>query len=102
MHNIDDTYPQDQLLEAFKGQDAVLSLLPAMNTNLLNSIADAAAQSGVKRFIPPEFGGDTAAPEMLKLVPMFNSKAAVTNYLKTKESSGMSWTGVVNGAFFDW
>ncbi|KAL8750977.1 MAG: hypothetical protein Q9184_006227 [Pyrenodesmia sp. 2 TL-2023] len=102
VHNIDDTYPQGQLLEAFKGQDAVLSLLPPVDVNQLNLIADAAAQAGVKRFIPSEFGSDTAAPEVLKLIPMFNKKAAVTSYLKTKESSGMSWTAVINGAFFDW
>lgn len=102
MHDIDDTYPQDQLVGAFKGQDAVISLLPPVDVNQLNSIADAAAQAGVKRYIPSEFGSDTAAPEVLKLIPMFNKKAAITDYLKTKESSGMSWTAVVNGAFFDW
>ncbi|KAL8901989.1 MAG: hypothetical protein Q9207_004932 [Kuettlingeria erythrocarpa] len=102
VHNIDDTYPQDQLVEAFKGQDAVISLLPPADVNQLNSIADAAAQAGVKRYIPSEFGSDTDAPEVVKLIPMFNKKVVVTNYLNTKESSGMSWTAVVNGAFFDW
>ncbi|KAI4110883.1 MAG: hypothetical protein LQ345_006903, partial [Seirophora villosa] len=102
VQSIDDSYPQDQLLAAFKGQDAVISLLPPVDLKQLNSIADAAAQAGVKRFIPPEFGSDTAAPEVIQLIPMFGGKAAVTNHLKTKESSGMSWTAVVNGAFFDW
>lgn len=102
VHNIDDTYPQDQLLEAFKGQDAVINLLPPRDINQLNSIADAAAQAGVKRFIPSEFGSDTAEPKMMELIPMFGGKAAMTGHIKSKESSGMSWTGVVNGAFFDW
>lgn len=102
VHNIDDTYPYDQLLAAFKGQDAVISLLPPINIDLINSIADAAAEAGVKRFIPSEFGSDDAEPKTLELVPMFGAKAAMTGHVKTKESSGMSWTAVINGAFFDW
>ncbi|KAL8836936.1 MAG: hypothetical protein Q9170_002736 [Blastenia crenularia] len=102
VQSIDDTYPSDQLLAAFKGQDAVINLLPPSDVNLANSVADAAAEAGVKRFIPSEFGSDTTSPKMIEMIPIFAGKAKMTDYLKTKESSGMSWSGVVNGAFFDW
>ncbi|KAL8777090.1 MAG: hypothetical protein Q9203_002899 [Teloschistes exilis] len=101
-HQIDDGYPSDQLLAAFKGQDVVINLLPPVDVNQHNTIADKAAEAGVKRFIPTEFGSDTAHPKVVELVPMFGGKAAITNYLKKKESSGMTWTAIVNGAFFDW
>ncbi|KAL8711195.1 MAG: hypothetical protein Q9220_004340 [cf. Caloplaca sp. 1 TL-2023] len=100
--SIDDSYPKDQLLSALKGQDAVINLLPPMSVELHNSIADAAAEAGVKRYIPSEFGSDTSSPEVVAMIPMFAGKNAMTEYLKTKESSGMSWTAIVNGAFFDW
>ncbi|KAL8684750.1 MAG: hypothetical protein Q9224_006153 [Gallowayella concinna] len=102
VQNIDDDFPSDQLLAAFKGQDAILNLLPPVSVEQHNGIADAAAEAGVKRIIPSEFGSDTANPKVVELIPMFGGKAAITQYLKTKESSGLSWTAVINGAFFDW
>ncbi|KAL8919123.1 MAG: hypothetical protein Q9172_005127 [Xanthocarpia lactea] len=102
VQTIDDDYPSDQLVAIFKGQDAVLNLLPPVSVEQHNSIADAAADAGVKRFIPSEFGSDTSNPKIVELIPMFGAKTAITNYLKTKESSGLSWTAVINGAFFDW
>ncbi|KAL8907249.1 MAG: hypothetical protein Q9171_005936 [Xanthocarpia ochracea] len=102
VQTIDDDYPSDQLVAIFKGQDAVLNLLPPDSVEKHNSIADAAADAGVKRLIPSEFGGDTSNPKIVEMIPMFGTKAAITNYLKTKESSGLSWTAVINGSFFDW
>ena len=102
VQSIDDTYPSNQLVAAFKGQDVVVNLLPPFSVEQANSIADAAAEAGVKRFIPSEFGSDTSHPKLIALIPMFAGKAQMTEYLKTKESSGMSWSAVVNGAFFDW
>ncbi|KAL8960164.1 MAG: hypothetical protein Q9183_005511 [Haloplaca sp. 2 TL-2023] len=102
VHKIDDSYPTKDLLSAFKGEDVVIDLLPPSNPKQQNSIVDAAAEAGVKRYIPSEFGSDTSNPKVVEMVPMFATKADILEYLKTKESTGMSWTAVVNGAFFDW
>ncbi|KAL8644369.1 MAG: hypothetical protein Q9226_007798 [Calogaya cf. arnoldii] len=102
VQTVEDNYPSDQLVAVFKGQDAVINLLPPISVEQHNSIADAAAEAGVKRYIPSEFGSDTTSAKIIELVPMFGNKTAITDYLKTKESSGLSWTAVVNGAFFDW
>ncbi|KAL8992166.1 MAG: hypothetical protein Q9169_007318 [Polycauliona sp. 2 TL-2023] len=102
VQTVDDSYPSDQLITAFKSQDAVINLLPPASVEQHNSIADAAAEAGVKRFIPSEFGGDTSNPKVVELIPMFGNKTAITEHLKTKESAGLSWTAVINGAFFDW
>ncbi len=36
------------------------------------------------------------------LVPLYADKAKVIDYLKTKEGTGLSWTAVHAGQFFDW
>lgn len=56
----------------------------------------------MKRFIPSEFGSDTASERVREVVPIFNGKRAIIEYAKTKEGSGFSWTGVITGPFFDW
>ena len=65
-------------------------------------VIDSAVKAGVKRFIPPEFGSDGLIPEVVEMVPMFQGKLAVLNYLKEKQSTGLTWTGIANSAFFDW
>ncbi|KAL8868331.1 MAG: hypothetical protein Q9174_005062 [Haloplaca sp. 1 TL-2023] len=102
VHKIPDDYPTPELLTAFKGQDVVIDLLPPSNPKQQNAIADAAAEAGVKRYIPSEFGSDTSNPKVVQMVPIFAAKADILEYLKGKEGTGMSWTAVVNGAFFDW
>ena len=100
--SIDDNYPTDQLLEAFKGQDAVINLMPPIDIPLHKTIIDAAVEAGIKVYIPGEFGNDTDSEEMITQVPIFGSKRQVLDYLRTKEGSGMTWTGIVCGSFFDW
>ncbi|KAJ5702493.1 isoflavone reductase family protein [Penicillium malachiteum] len=64
-------------------------------------IIDAAIQAGVKRFIPTEYVNNTciAAGE---LVTLYAEKAKVAAYLKSKESTGLTWTAIHTGQFFDW
>ena len=95
-------YSTKSLSEIFKGQDIVLSLVGAAALADQKKIIDAAANAGVKRFIPSEFGSDTTDPHHLEIVPFFSQKKEVVDYLRTKEREGMSWTAFVNGLFFDW
>lgn len=98
---VDDDYPVDQLVDAFKGQDAVVSAIPGRPYTAHLRIIDAAAQAGVKRFIPSEYGNNTctAAAEQ---VPLYADKAKVVAELKAKESTGLIWTAIHAGQFFDW
>jgi hypothetical protein len=73
-----------------------------MSTREQASIIDAAVAAGVKRFIPSEYGIDTSIPEVATLVPPTQGKQETIKYLRTKESSGLSWTAICVGAFFDW
>ncbi|KAJ5546768.1 isoflavone reductase family protein [Penicillium frequentans] len=101
VHTVDDDYPIDQLIDAFKGQDALVSTLPGRPYTVHLRMIDAAIQAGVKRFIPTEYGNNTCAAAA-ELVVLYAEKAKVIAYLKTKESTGLTWTAIHTGQFFDW
>lgn len=98
---MDDDYPVDQLVDAFKSQDALVSALPGRPYTVHLRMIDAAVQAGVKRFIPSEYGNNTCTAAA-DLVPLYADKAKVVAYLKTKESCGLTWTAIHAGQFFDW
>lgn len=91
----------DALKDAFKGQDVAISLVGGTGFGEQNKLIDAAIAAGVKRFVPSEFGSDTADARVRELVPILEGKFATVNYLKSKESV-ISWTAVANGPFFEW
>jgi uncharacterized protein YbjT (DUF2867 family) len=95
-------YSPESLAKAFKGQDAVISIVGNDGFADQTKIIDAAASAGVKRFIPSEFGSDTENSEVRAIVPIFNGKKQVVDYLKTKESDTFSWSALITGPFFDW
>ncbi|KAI1347844.1 NAD(P)-binding protein [Xylaria sp. FL0043] len=92
----------DSLTNVLRGQDAVISTIAtaALDRQLL--LVEAAAKAGVKRFLPSEFGSDTLHPKTSQL-PCYVDKIAVQNALKKEaQASGMTYTFVINGPFFDW
>ena len=102
VHRIGDDYPEDQLLEAFKGQDAVISTIAPSNVAHQKTIIDTAIKAGVKRFVPSEFGSDTLNDNAMAILPQFfKEKKETVEYLKAKEKEGLTWTAVVNGPFFE-
>ncbi|KAI0427131.1 NAD(P)-binding protein [Xylaria sp. FL1042] len=92
----------DSLTNVLRGQDVVISTIAtaALNRQLL--LVDAAAKAGVKRFLPSEFGSDTLHHRTSQL-PCYVDKIAVQNALRSAAHiSGMTYTFVINGPFFDW
>ncbi|KAI0120069.1 isoflavone reductase family protein [Nemania sp. FL0031] len=98
---VDDNYPVEQLVDAFKGQDALVSAIPGRPYTIHLRMIDAAIQAGVKRFIPSEYGNNTCAAAA-ELVSLYGDKAKVIAYLKEKENTGLTWTAIHAGQFFDW
>jgi uncharacterized protein YbjT (DUF2867 family) len=94
-------YTPEGLKEAFKGQDAVVSMVGSMVIEEQLKIADAALAAGVKWFFPSEFGSDLTNPEVVKEVPIFGGKVQVVKHLQESQDK-MHWTAVINGAFYDW
>lgn len=95
-------YSPESLASAFKNQDAVISIVGNEGFADQVKIIDAAVAAGVKRFIPSEFGSDTANDKVREIVPIFNGKKQVVDYLRSKESTTFSWSAFITGPFFDW
>lgn len=96
----------NSLVSAFKGQDAIVSLIGGHALSSQNFFIDAAIRAGVKRFIPSEFGPNSRNEEFVKyndvVLPV---RAGIVDYLKYKEGQGegkLSWKSVICGGFFDW
>ncbi|KIN03226.1 hypothetical protein OIDMADRAFT_18549 [Oidiodendron maius Zn] len=95
-------YSEADLVAAFKGQDAVVSVVGLAGFGDQKKFIDAAVSAGVKRFIPSEFSSNTLSPAVLELLPVFGQKKEVLEYLKTKEASGLTWTAIWTAMLFDW
>ena len=93
----------DALTSALKGQDAIVSTLNATATDAQLNLVKAAAAAGVQRFIPSEFGSNTAN-EKAANIPIFKgSKVVVQDALKNQAlSSGLSYSLIATGPFLDW
>lgn len=89
-------------MTAFRGQDAVVLTIPVSDTQKNKALVDASIKAGVKRFIPSEFGSDTSSDEAVEKVPFMYPKREISKYLQSKEDSGLTWTAIITGAFFDW
>ncbi|OAA72312.1 NAD(P)-binding domain protein [Cordyceps fumosorosea ARSEF 2679] len=90
------------LTSALKGQDVVISTLPAEVASLQTTLIDAAIAAGVRRFLPSEFGCDIENP-LARQIPVFGEKVKVEEHLKEKAAAGLiSYTFVYNGPFLDW
>ncbi|KAL7966065.1 hypothetical protein HDV63DRAFT_385448 [Trichoderma sp. SZMC 28014] len=90
------------LVKAFQGKDAVVSAVATYNVPDQIAMIDAAVEAKVKRFLPSEYGGDASLPGLENIAPFAVPKQNVIEYLKTKESQGLSWTAISVGAFFDY
>ena len=108
---ISDAFTTAELTEAFKGQDAVvvaLSTSPVTaggKDGLAFRLIDAALAAGVKRFIPSEFGANNLDPRARALVPTYDLKGGMLEYLikACHDSHGkMTWSSICCGSWLDW
>ena len=90
------------LVDALKGQDAIVSALNHAFLAHQRALLDAAVSAGVQRFIPSEYGSDTFNPKAAPL-PVFAHKKAAQQYIEGLAAEGdISYTIVINGPFLDW
>jgi nucleoside-diphosphate-sugar epimerase len=102
VHHISDDYPTSELEQIFKGQDAVVSCIATASAKLQETLIDVAVKTGVKRFIPSEFGSDVENEKAAALLPQyFAGKRATVQYLKSRENQGLTWSSFVVGPFFE-
>ena len=102
VRRVDDSYPEDELLEVFEGQDAVVCAIPIVCSAEQSRMINAASRAGVKRFVP-SIWGNPAVGSLPEIAPaMSEHKNGMLGNLKGKQATGMTWTSVVCGPFFDW
>ena len=108
---VSDAYTLPELTSAFTGQDAVvvaLSTSPVVaggKDGLAFRLIDAALAAGVKRFIPSEFGANNLDPRARSLVPIYDRKGEMLEYLITRaeDSNGaLTWSSISCGSWLDW
>ncbi len=56
VHRVSDTYPEEELLKAFEGQDAVVSAISLSHVLQQLPLIEAAVKASVRHFIPAEYG----------------------------------------------
>lgn len=89
------------MVTALKGQDAVVHIV-FTDVPKAKTLIDASVKAGVKRFVLSEYGIDPVNDAVVKKAPIVPSKREILDHAKSKESSNWTWSGVVNGVFFDW
>lgn len=89
------------MVTALKGQDAVVQVVYT-DVPRAKVLIDAAIKAGVKRFVPSEFGIDKSDPVVVQKIPFLAAKQEIQDYLLSKEESGLTWSGIITGGFFDW
>ena len=95
----------ESLTTALSGQDAVVNALGVgvVSGEIHLRVIEAAHAAKVQRYIPSEFGSDTANPLTAQL-PVFGDKVAVIKKLEeiAAQDSTFSYTPIITGPFFDW
>lgn len=92
----------DSLTQAFKGHDVVVSTLGAEMLAVQHRLIDATIAAGVPRFVPSEFGSDTANAKV-RALPFYAPKVQTDDYLKFKAKEGaLTYTSIRCGPFLDW
>ncbi|KAL6416306.1 isoflavone reductase family protein [Ilyonectria robusta] len=98
-----DLTSKDELVDALKGQDAVISTSP--NPSLLSEkpLIDAAISSNIKRLILSEYSTNIDNPKCA-ILPILANKVAVRAYVNSlipSASSTTTWSSVNNDPLFD-
>lgn len=102
-------YSKPSLVEACKGQDAVISTIGVFGKSSQTNVIDAAIEAGVKRFIPSDFAYKTYdMSELERVVPLIHQRLqpnkVVLDYLKdvSARNPDFTWTAIGGGSLFDW
>lgn len=95
-------FSEGDLVDAFRGQDVIISAVGAGAFDEQQKIIDCALKAGVRHFMPSEFSASSQDEAVNKLLPLFSKKADLISYLREQESKGLSWTGIATSGLLDW
>ncbi|KAH8878732.1 NmrA-like family protein [Thozetella sp. PMI_491] len=101
--NVSDSYPTEELVAAFQGQDVIINCMTTFSVADQFRIIDAAIAAGVKRYSPSEYGLDNLNPDAQALSNVFAEKGAVQSYLRSRAAEGkIEWTSFSCGMWVSW
>ncbi|MCJ1385156.1 hypothetical protein MMC17_008277 [Xylographa soralifera] len=103
-------YTPEFFRKALLGQDALVLAIGSGALDAQKAIIEAAAEVGVRRILPSEFGGtprrakDISNPTSLNAIPFNHGKKTIADHLEKVVATHpkTTWTAVVSGPFFDW
>lgn len=93
----------ESLHSALHGVEVVISCLATLAIGSQNPLIDASVAAGVRRFIPAEFGMDSAN-DLCAQLPVCAPKVETQKYLQqwSKSNPDFTYTAIANGLFLDW
>jgi hypothetical protein len=94
---------KQSLINAFKGFDVIVSSIGGALVPKQTEIIDAAAEAGVKRFYPSEFGTDTTTP-FYRTLTALQGKVKIQEYLEqvVEKYPNFTYSLFLTGAFSEW
>lgn len=99
---LESDFTHASLVSIFRGNDTVISVVGREGIAYQKPFVDAAVEAGIKRFLPSEFGINGQSKTVQEVAPFFAVKQELLDYLVEKEKDGLTWTGLIIGALFDW
>jgi hypothetical protein len=96
-------FSSSSLESAFAGHDLIISTISGGDYDLQVRIIDAAVASGVRRFIPHEFGQDSLSKGVQERIPRSTVRARVIDYLRhvSDTTAAFEWVAVAIGCILD-
>ncbi|KAK1996280.1 NmrA-like family protein [Colletotrichum falcatum] len=100
---IADTYPTEELVQAFANQDVVVNCMTSLSVADQFRMIDAAVVAGVRRYVPSEYGLNNMRPDAQALNSVFHDKGKVQEYLRSKADEGvLEWMSISCGMWMKW
>ncbi|KAI0403536.1 NmrA-like family protein [Xylaria palmicola] len=100
---ITDSYPTEELITVFKGQDVVINCMTTFSVKDQFRMVDAAIVAGVRRYLPSEYGLNNMRPDAQALSSVFAEKGQVQAYLRAKADEGkIEWMSISCGMWIKW
>lgn len=100
---VSDSYPTDELIPVFRGQDVVINCMTSLSVADQFRIIDAAIAAGVRRYVPSEYGLNNMRRDAQALNLVFHDKGKVQEYPRARGQAGIiEWMSVSCGMWIRW
>ncbi|KAF3922440.1 hypothetical protein AA313_de0206405 [Arthrobotrys entomopaga] len=99
---VEETYPEEQMVNVFTGADAVVLSLSFVGLEHHAKLVDASIKAGVKRLIASTYGCNDNNSAVLEIFPIAYRHHNIVEDLKSRKAPpGWSWTSISCGPFFE-